>query len=192
MAMDPLRDESLVMRLMDKVARVRIGEVALINFERLAAKLGVDEEKLLQLYIRVKNAAYRRRFIETPHSQRVILLPQCLRPRDCPGERTDYGYRCVRCGRCMVQRVVDLAGRLGYKGVYILSGGSVVKRVLAEAKPQACLGVACLNELVLGSLLTEKMGVVAQGVKLTRDGCVETAVDWSAVMEYVKLFKVGG
>jgi hypothetical protein len=92
----------------------------------------------------------------------------------------------------MVQRVVDLAGRLGYKGVYILSGGSVVKRVLAEAKPQACLGVACLNELVLGSLLTEKMGVVAQGVKLTRDGCVETAVDWSAVMEYVKLFKVGG
>lgn len=180
-------DESLVMRLMEKVAGVKFGEVALLKFEQLAARMGVDEKKLLELYIKTKNAAYRGRFAETPFSERIVLLPQCLRPRECPAERTDYGYRCARCGGCRIQGVLDLAKDLGYKGVYILSGGSVVKSILADAKPTACVGVACLNELVLGSLLTEKIGVAVQGVKLLKDGCVGTEVDWSAVLDCVKL-----
>jgi len=180
-------DESLVMRLMEKAAKVKFGEVALIKFEQLAAKMGVDEKRLLELYIKTKNAACRGRVAETPFSQRIVLLPQCLRPKECPAERTDYGYRCAGCGGCRIHKIIELAEDLGYKGAYILSGGSVVKTILTNTKPMACIGVACLNELVLGSLLTEKMGVAILTVKLLRDGCVETAVDWNAVRESIKL-----
>jgi hypothetical protein len=66
---------------------------------------------------------------------------------------------------------------LGYKGAFILPGGSLAKKILLELKPKASLGVACSKELVLGSYLCEKMGVIGQGVELLKDGCINTIVD---------------
>ena len=185
--MDSLHDESLVMKLMEKAARFKFGEVALIKFEQLAVKMGVDEKKLLELYIKTKNAAYRKKFIETPFSERIVLLPQCLRHKECTANRTDYGYQCVKCGKCAISSIMELTENLGYKGVYILSGGSVTKRILQKIKPKACLGVACLTELVLGSLMTEKMGIIVQAIKLIKDGCVETEVEWNTVLNSIKM-----
>jgi hypothetical protein len=66
---------------------------------------------------------------------------------------------------------------LGYKGIFILPGGSLAQKILLELKPKASLGVACSKELVLGSYLCEKVGVIGQGVKLLKDGCINTVVD---------------
>jgi hypothetical protein len=178
---------SAVMRLIERIASFKPGEAILVKLERLAAKTGLEEEKILELYVAVKNAAHRRRFASTPYSKRILLLPQCLRPKGCPAELGEYGYRCIRCGGCKVQEILELAEGLGYKGVYILSGGRLVERIFRSFNPKACLGVACLNELVLGSFLAEKFDVAAQAVRLKRDGCVNTDVEWNILADMVKL-----
>ena len=178
---------STVMRLIEKIASFKPGEAILVKLERLAAKTGIDEEKILELYVAVKNAAHKRRFASTPYSERVLLLPQCLRPRDCPAELGEYGYQCIRCGKCRMQGILELAESLGYKGAYILSGGRLVEKIFKRVSPRACVGVACLNELVLGSFIAEKFGVAAQAVRLKRDGCVNSDVEWSVVADVVKL-----
>ena len=76
---------------------------------------------------------------------------------------------------------------LGYKGTFILPGGSIAKKILLEMKPKAALGVACFKELVLGSYLCEKLGIIGQGVALVRDGCINTLVDWKALIETLNI-----
>ncbi|MBS7645304.1 MAG: DUF116 domain-containing protein [Candidatus Bathyarchaeia archaeon] len=182
-----MSSRSAVMRLIERIASFKAGEAILVKLERLAAKTGLDEEKILELYVAVKNAAHRRRFASTPYSGRILLLPQCLRPRDCPAELGEYGYRCVKCGRCRIQDLLELAEGLGYGGIYILTGGRIVEKIFRRFNPKACVGVACLNELVLGSFIAEKFDVAAQAVRLKRDGCVDTDVEWGLVAETVKL-----
>jgi len=175
------------MKLVEKLANVKVGEIALIKIEQLAVKIGVDEKKLLDLYVKTKNAAYKDRFASIPFSERIMLLPQCLRSRGCAAERNSYGYQCVSCGRCKIPRAIKAARDLGYKGVFIISGGAVVNTIIKRMKPKACLGVACLNELVLGSLITERIGIVAQGVQLAKDGCVDTILDWTKLDSVMQL-----
>ena len=157
------------------------------KLEQLAGKMGVDEKELFQLYVETKNKASREEFAATPYTERILFLPQCLRSRDCPAELTDYGYECQECGNCRIERVIQEAKRLGYKAVFILPGGSVTKKIFAKAKPSACLGVACLKELMLGSFACEKFGIAGQGVPLLKDGCVNTEVDWRILKDRMHL-----
>ena len=72
-------------------------------------------------------------------------------------------------------------------GSYILSGGTIVEKIFKKIAPKACVGVACLNELFLGSFIIEKFNVASQAVRLKRDGCVNSDVDLNKVMDTVRL-----
>lgn len=176
-----------VMRLMGKLAKLKISGIAIGKLEQLAGKMGVDEKELFQLYVETKNKASRSRFAATPYTERILLLPQCLRSRDCPAELKAYGYECQKCGKCRIEKVIQEAKRLGYKDVFILPGGSIAKKILVKEKPKACLGVACLKELMLGSFICEKFGVAGQGIALLKDGCVNTQVDWKTLNDSLHL-----
>ena len=172
--------ERLAMKAIEKLARLRLSEFALSRFERLAAKIGIDERRLLELYVEAKNSYGRERFNRIPYSDRILLLPQCLRSRDCPAKPGSYGYTCLHCGKCNVGEAILEAEGLGYKSSLIISGGSVVPKVLVELSPKACLGVGCVRELVLASFVCEKYGIVGQGIPLLKDGCLETELDWKS------------
>jgi len=169
------------MRLIEALSKLRVSGIAVAKIERFAAKIGVDENKLLELYVKTKNMAGKERFTATPYSERILFLPQCLRAKECPAKLGSYGYICQECGKCELLQVTRQALSLGYRSVFILPGGSIVAKIFAKARPKACLGIACLKELVLGSYVCEKLGVIAQGVPLLRDGCVNTDVDWKQV-----------
>jgi hypothetical protein len=64
-----------------------------------------------------------------------------------------------------------------------MPGGSLAKKILVELKPKASLGVACSKELIMGSYLCEKIGVICQGIELLRDGCINTAVDMKTLKD---------
>lgn len=175
------------MRLIEKLSKVKLGELALIKAEQIAARSGINEKRLLELYVKTKNLAYKRLFSKVPFSERILLLPQCLRRKGCSAKLGPFGYECGGCSECEVGRLVEMAKELGYKGAYVLSGGSVVQKLFERLRPRACVGVACLKELILGSFTAEKFGVVTQCVPLLRDGCVDTRVDWGEVIKVIKL-----
>jgi len=176
-----------VMRVIEKLAESKVSGVAIQKLEKLAAKMGVDEKELFQLYVKTKNTAFKEKFAATPHRERILLLPQCLRSRECPAKLGEYGYECQECGKCNIKEVIHMAKTLGYKDAFIIPGGSIVAKILAKARPKACLGVACLKELVLASFACEKIGIIGQGVALLRDGCVETLVDWKSLNDTLHL-----
>jgi hypothetical protein len=181
------RESGSVMRVIEKIAESKFSGVAIQKLEQFAAKMGVDEKEFFQLYVKTKNSASREKFASTPYGERILLLPQCLRSTECPAELGEYGYECQECGKCNLKKMIHLAKTLGYKGAFILPGGSMAQKILLEIKPKACLGVACFKELVLGSFLCEKLGVIGQGVALLRDGCVNTLVDWGSLNDSMHL-----
>ncbi|UCE29064.1 MAG: DUF116 domain-containing protein [Candidatus Bathyarchaeota archaeon] len=175
------------MRIVRKLARSKVSSLAVGKMESLAVKMGVDEKQLLQFYIDARNNAAREKFAAVPYSERILLLPQCLRSRSCPAKLKELGYECAGCGECNITKIVDQTKKLGYKNIFIIPGGSVATKILNREKPKACLGVSCLKELVLGGFVCEKLGVAAQGIALLRDGCVETAVNWKKVENLLHL-----
>ena len=169
--------DSPIMRVVKKLAKTKLSSLAIHKLEQFATKVGVEEQELFKLYVEAKNRSLIQSFASTPYNERVIMLPQCLRAKDCPAEIGKYGYECQQCGRCSVAKIMQLTKDLGYKGAFILPGGSIAQKIILELKPKASLGVACSKELVLGSYICEKMGIIGQGVELLRDGCINTIVD---------------
>jgi len=181
------RESGSVMRIIEKLAESKFSGIAIQKLEQFAGKMGVDEKDLFQLYVKTKNSASRDKFASIPYNERILLLPQCLRSRECPAELEEYGYECQECGKCNLKELIHMAKTLGYKGTFILPGGSIAKKIFLKVKPKAGLGVACFKELVLGSFLCEKLGVISQGVALLRDGCVNTIVDWKSLNDTLHL-----
>jgi len=180
-------ENSSIMRVVKTLAKTKLSSFALHKLEQLATKVGVEEKELFQLYVEAKNRSLLESFASTPYNQRIVLLPQCLRAKDCPAEIGNFGYECQQCGKCSVAKIMKLTKNLGYKGAFIMPGGSLAKKIMLELKPKASLGVACYKELVMGSYLCEKVGVIGQGVELIKDGCINTIVNMKGLTKAINI-----
>jgi len=153
-----------------------------------AQESGCTEKEVIRNYVHRLNERLKEAYAATPYSQRILLLPQCLRRPDCPAPLTREGYQCQRCTpTCQANLLAQEAQRLGYKGVFILSGGSMVPAILSKTRPSAVMGISCEKEALLGGLLLQEHGIPGQGVLLLRDGCVNTQVDMKEALAAITL-----
>ncbi|MFW6142165.1 MAG: DUF116 domain-containing protein [Candidatus Saliniplasma sp.] len=147
-------------------------------------KIEIDEDLYDQVYITIKNKAYKKVFDETPKRDIIIFLPQCLRNTEkCEAELTDEGYKCNHCGACSISNIIKNSEELGYGGVFVVPGGSLVRNIIKNKRPGAVVGVACNYELVEGIEHATIHNVPTQGIPLLRDGCKDTEVDEEEVLD---------
>lgn len=106
----------------------------------------------------------------------------------CEAEQTERGLNCPgkSCGACVIGKLKDEAEELGYK-VFVVPGGSLIKKIAEEEDPEAVLGVACFEEVEVGINVIEKRGVPVQAVLLDKAGCVNTEVNEKRVMDKIRL-----
>ncbi|MDK2891830.1 MAG: uncharacterized protein PWQ49_222 [Methanohalophilus sp.] len=140
-----------------------------------------------EILIEVRNAVMRNDFIHN-NDRRIILLPQCLRNSDCCA-RCDpiFGYECKQCGKCDIGTVYKVAQSKGFK-VFVIPGGSFVKKIIKQYKPRSCIGVACYTEL--SESMEEVSFMPVQGIPLLKDGCFETKVDVDEVIKAMEMCDV--
>lgn len=156
---------------------------------------GTDPEKdnLKEFYktsILQKNKENIPKFSAIPFSERIILLPQCLRNIDqCKAKEIGILYECQHCGACKIDWIIQKAKNLGYKGIYLLKGGSVISKIIEEVHPKALIGVACFYEGLIGITECEKHGIIVQFVPLTKDGCVNTDLNLDVLKNSMNLIK---
>lgn len=183
-------DNNILMRALKRIVLSEPSTAILEKIEQFAIKLGIDEKELMKLYVDVKNKLHKCKFAETEFSSRILLLPQCLRSRECRAELTEFGYECKECKKCGIPEIKKYAEKIGYK-VFIIPGGSVINKIIKVFKPKAILGVACLKEAVLGCITCEKAGIPVQGVILLKEGCLETKVDSTELKKILALSNQG-
>lgn len=139
------------------------------------------------ILIDVRNAVMFDDFLHTK-GRRILLLPQCLRHPSCKA-RCDpvFGYECKRCGLCDISKLCDAAGRCNFR-VFVVPGGSFIKKIFKEYMPEACLGVACYNELAENMQAVSFVSV--QGVLLRKDGCFNTEANVEEIIQKMEMCNV--
>ncbi|QSZ68428.1 DUF116 domain-containing protein [Methanofollis aquaemaris] len=147
---------------------------------------GFDDKDLVTFFIRLHNTMNMKMFGDTPVEKRAIFLPQCLRAGDCPASLTPEGLVCRRCKRCAIGSEIDTFEEMGYR-VFIVPGSTFIKRMVKQHRPEAIIGVGCLMEIKEGLELCDKIGLIGMGVITLKDGCVETILDWSDLVEIAEI-----
>jgi len=151
-------------------------------------KMDIDEETYDRVYVQIKNNAMREKVASVDFEDRMVLLPQCLRhPEECESELGKWGYECNQCGRCEIDDITSIAGDLGYGAVYTVPGGSMAKKLLKNRDFEAVVAIACHAELVEGFEAAHVFDIPIQGISLSREGCVDTAVDLDKVEEKLRI-----
>jgi hypothetical protein len=127
--------------------------------------------------VQVRNLSQRDKFLKA--SKKVLLLPHCARKymdtrcKACFDESIP-SYICAHCSPdCIVNSATQLAKKKGYD-VCIIPGGSCVEKILKNNRYDGVLGVACTEELKIGGVFLERVGVSGQGLPLLKNGCANT------------------
>jgi len=154
----------------------------------LAAKLKIEQATGLDITdalvlledmvdIQIKNLSHRDRFQKA--GKKVLLLPHCARKfmdNRCKArfDKSIPSYICAHCSEdCLISYATKLAQKKGYD-VCIIPGGSCVEKILSNNNYDGVLGVACTEELRLGGMFLEKVGIAGQALPLLKNGCANT------------------
>jgi len=151
-------------------------------------RLDIDQDLYDRVYTELKNKAFEKEFKKVPFEDRIIFIPQCMRnSKKCQAELADDGYECKRCGACDIDEIISLADDLGYKKVYIVPGGSMVRKIIKKTNPGAVIGVACILEIAEAMELAVVHDVNPQGVSLLKDGCKDTIADMDELKRVMRM-----
>lgn len=97
------------------------------------------------------NRLQRDAFASKPVCERILFISHCI-------------------NRAKRDAVKEFAEGLGYR-VFVVGGGSIVRKKIASEKPSAVVGIACFDELKSAA---ESIDVPYQVVLLDTDGCENT------------------
>ncbi|MCF8034794.1 MAG: DUF116 domain-containing protein [Desulfarculaceae bacterium] len=184
----------------------------------LAGLLGrMSPELDLRLIVKAGNRYFKKAFAATPFGRRVLFLPFCLRPLECPaGVDPDEGLLCSGgCPECEVGRVRAEALELGYAAVYVVPSSRImrgkglmpsdqfIKHKIKQHGFGAAVGVTCpwhmRNRLLARYTLKNgrtssldqgsggSLNSALQGVLMDRQNCRHGAVNWALVRRSLRL-----
>ncbi len=175
-----------IAEMVDSGAHISIASTT----EKIAKKLGLNERLIQFTHIELRNKMHELKYRKTPVKKRILFLPHCMRDqKKCAGHYNSEGLQCAKCGNCKIGQLVELAEKKKWQGVFIVPGGSMVKKIIKKYKPRAVLGVACYNELTMAFDELKGSNVAPQGVLLLRAGCVNTDVNIDEVIEKMELIE---
>ncbi len=169
-----------------KKLHIKIGESALklIKKFRIEHITGLPFEDTIKLVediidVHIKNVIGRDLFREA-NGKKALLLPHCSRKYMDMRCKASFdpelsSYTCGQCSDdCLINRATKLAKKRGYE-VFVIPGGSCVKKILGRKKFSGVVGVACFEEMKMGGDLVGSMKTPVQGVPLIKNGCANTA-----------------
>ena len=171
-----------IIGLLESIAATEAKLSAVELAKKVTIELAIEKENLVNLVsIEAMNVVKRSEYTHVPLEKRILLIPHCLRdPMRCEAPIDDEGYHCKKCGACVIADITRSAEEKGLKW-YMVGGGSHAIRIIKNAQPQAVLGIACFDEAMMAIEKISGYGIPIQAVLLSKDGCVNTEVDFDAV-----------
>lgn len=115
----------------------------------LGRLVGVDRDTLQQSFIALNNQLVRAKKLRVTPDRALILLPHCIQLFDCDIKITGDVDKCVRCGRCDISGLAELARSRGID-IAVATGGTLARKIIVERRPRFILAVACERDLTSG------------------------------------------
>jgi len=135
--------------LFTRFMRLVVIKFLLPAIEFLGRALGIQKDTIRQSFIAMNNSLVSSQKMLVPADRILILLPHCLQLFDCDIKVTGGIDKCVRCGRCDIKGLAELAEK--YKiDISVATGGTLARKVIVEKRPKLVVAVACERDLTSG------------------------------------------
>jgi hypothetical protein len=115
------------------------------------------------------------------------MLPHCLQTIECDVRITHNISNCKRCGKCEIRDLIKISEDNNLR-LFVATGGTIARRIVKEARPDAIIAVACERDLSSGLVDTYPLPVIGILNERPFGPCVNTRVDLAKVREAIAFF----
>jgi hypothetical protein len=117
--------------------------------EFIGKALGISKDTIRQSFIAMNNSLVQSQRLLVKADRILILLPHCLQLFDCEIKVTGDINKCIRCGRCDIKGLAELAQKYQID-ISVATGGTLARKVIIEKRPKLVVAVACERDLTSG------------------------------------------
>ncbi len=145
---------------------------AIISIGKLA---GIDRDQLQQSFIALNNQLVDAKQLRVPAEKTLILLPHCIQTFDCAIKITGDVEKCIRCGKCDISGLLELANAYGID-MAVATGGTLARKLIVEKRPKLIVAVACERDLTSGIRDSYPLPVIGVLNKRPNGPCFNTHI----------------
>ena len=153
----------------------------------LGKVFGKDKNIIRRVFIELNNKLTLSQEYSIEGNKILILTPHCIQKSFCPHKVTTNIKNCKRCGKCNVQRLIELEEKFGVKA-RVVTGGTLARKIVMEEKPQAIIAIACERDLISGIQEIKNVPILAVVNKRPQGPCHNTEVEMGQVQKAIKHF----
>jgi hypothetical protein len=148
--------------------------------------LGIPRDTIRQSFIAMNNSLVLSQKLLIKPDRILILLPHCIQLFDCEIKVTGAISKCVRCGRCDISGLSELAEKYSID-ISVATGGTLARKVITEKRPKLVVAVACEGDLTSG--IKDCYPLPVLGILNDRPfgPCFNTSVETRKIDEALKL-----
>jgi hypothetical protein len=157
--------------------------------EFLGRCFGLSKDTIRQSFIAMNNSLVKSQRFRARPDRILILLPHCLQLADCEIKVTGDIGKCVRCGRCDIKGLAELAERYRID-ISVATGGTLARKVIVEKRPQLVVAVACERDLTSGIKDCYPLPVIGILNRRPNGPCFNTSVNVAEIDEALRTVMV--
>ncbi len=135
--------------LFTRFLRGAVIKLLLPAIEFIGKILGIPRDSIRQSFIAMNNSLVLSQKLHIKPDRLLILLPHCIQLFDCEIKVTGDINKCIRCGRCDINGLADLAKKYRID-ISVATGGTLARKVITEKRPKLVIAVACEGDLTSG------------------------------------------
>jgi len=135
--------------LFTRFMRLVVIKFLLPVIETMGKLFGIPKDTIRQSFVAMNNSLVSSQRLLVPADRILILLPHCLQLFDCEIKVTGDINKCVRCGRCDIKGLADIAQKYRVD-ISVATGGTLARKVIIEKRPKLVVAVACERDLTSG------------------------------------------
>jgi hypothetical protein len=132
-----------------RILRGAVIKLLLPVIEFVGKILGIPRDTIRQSFIAMNNSLVMSQRLSIKPDRLLILLPHCIQLFDCEIKVTGDIEKCVRCGKCDINGLANLAKKYGID-ISVATGGTLARKVIMEKRPKLVIAVACEGDLTSG------------------------------------------
>ena len=117
--------------------------------EFIGTTVGISKDTIRQSFVAMNNSLVTSQRLKVRPDRVLILLPHCLQLFDCEIKVTGDINKCIRCGRCDIKGLAELAQKYRID-ISVATGGTLARKVIIEKRPKLVVAVACERDLTSG------------------------------------------
>ncbi|WP_088536800.1 DUF116 domain-containing protein [Geobacter sp. DSM 9736] len=153
--------------------------------ELMGKLIGISKDTIRQSFIAMNNSLVASQRLQVRPDRVLILLPHCLQLFDCEIKVTGDINKCVRCGRCDIKGLAELAQRYNID-ISVATGGTLARKVIIEKRPKLVVAVACERDLTSGIKDCYPLPVIGILNNRPFGPCINTKVDVAKIDEALR------